>query len=296
MPTIPPRPPAAVSSGQRAPLYVLIAGAAVLFVGIILVSASTYVVEPGTRGIKVTLGKASDEVLPAGFGWKAPMATTIVPINICQRTQPLKAECFSSDLQQVMMDLEILYRVPEKSVVQIYRQYAGGPFDSLIAPRVLEAIKEVTALQTAEQIVTNREQIKQKTLVAARQKIGDILRVEDVVIENIDLSPQLERAIEAKMVAEQEAAQARFSQMQTQVEAETAVIKAKGEAEAIKARGEALKLNPAFLRLQIVERWNGRSPLVVPGGAGETGAELLLPLGAGENAVGATNAEKNGRP
>ena len=73
--------------------------------------------------------------------------------------------------------------------------------------------------------------------------------------------------------------------MQTEVEAKTAVIRARGEAEAIKERGEALKLNPAFLRLQVVERWNGKSPLVVPASANTTGAELLLPLGPGEPAV-----------
>jgi prohibitin 2 len=49
-------------------------------------------------------------------------------------------------------------------------------------------------------------------------------------------------------------------------------------------RGEALKLNPAFLRLQIVERWNGKSPLVVPAGADHNGASLLLPLGAAPQA------------
>ena len=136
--------------------------------------------------------------------------------------------------------------------------------------------------KTAEQIVKSREEIKQKTLAAARQKIGDILWVEDIVIRNVDLSPELERAIEAKMVAEQQAVQARFSQQQVQVEAETAVIRAKGEAEAIKVRGEALKLNPAFLRLQIVERWNGKSPLVVPTDPHNGGATLLLPLGSGE--------------
>ena len=43
-----------------------------------------------------------------------------------------------------------------------------------------------------------------------------------------------------------------------------------------------LKLNPAFLRLQIVERWNGKSPLVVPADANTTGAALLLPLGPAE--------------
>jgi prohibitin 2 len=166
--------------------------------------------------------------------------------------------------------------------VQIFKQFSGDPFDSLIAPRVQEAIKEVTALQTAEQIVKNREEIKQKTLAAARQKIGDILTIEDIVIRNIDLSAELERAIEAKMVAEQQAAQARFSQVQAQVEAETAIIKATGEAEAIRVRGEALKLNPAFLRWQIVDRWNGKSPLVVPADASNPVAGLLLPIGAQE--------------
>jgi len=276
--------PTPVNNMQRASVPLLIGGAVALFVAIILGASSTYVVEPGTRGIKVTLGKVTEEFLPQGFGYKTPFITTIVPVNIQQKAETVSAECFSSDLQQVVVDLRVLYSVPEKSVVQIYKQFSGDPFDSLIAPRVQEAIKEVTASQTAEGIVKSREEIKQKTLVAARQKIGDILHVEDIVIRNIDLSTDLERAIEAKMVAEQQAAQARFSQTQVQVEANTAIIKAKGDAEAIKVRGEALKLNPAFLRLQIVGRWNGRSPLVVPTGVNNNGASLLLPLGAPDQA------------
>src|SRR5580658_8225188 len=269
---------------QRTSLATLIVGAIVLFVVVVLLSSANYVVEPGTRGIKVTLGKAAQQFLPEGFGWKTPFVTTIVPVNIRQQTQPVKAECFSSDLQQVIADLRVLYRVPEGSVVEIFKKFSGDPFDSLIAPRVQEAIKEVTALQTAEQIVKNREEIKQKTLAAARQKIGDILTVEDIVIRNIDLSAELERAIEAKMVAEQETAQARFKQVQVQVEADTAIIKAKGEAEAIRVRGEALKLNPAYLRWQVVDRWNGKSPLVVPADANNPVAGLLLPIGTGEKA------------
>ena len=38
----------------------------------------------------------------------------------------------------------------------------------------------------------------------------------------------------------------------------------------------------ATLRLQIVERWSGRSPLVVPADPNNTGAALLLPLGPPE--------------
>jgi prohibitin 2 len=267
---------------NQSSLSKLIGAGVLVFVLVIAAATMTYVVQPGTRGIKVTLGKTVEQFLPEGFGFKAPFVTTIVPVNIRQTTQPVRAECFSSDLQQVILDLRVLYRVPEQSVVQIYKQFAGDPFDSLIAPRVQEALKEVTALKTAEQIVKDREEIKQKALAAAKVKIGAMLTVEDIVIRNIDLSTELERAIEAKMVAEQQAAQARFTQLQTQVEAETAVISARGEGEAIKVRGEALKLNPAFLRLKLVERWNGKSPLVVPVDPNNTGAGLLLPLGSAE--------------
>ena len=286
----PPRPPRPFNRGglpAANPMHgsflpKLIGVGVLIFVLLIASSSMTYVVEPGTRGIKVTLGKATDQFLGEGFGLKAPFITTIVPVNVRQITHGVRADCFSSDLQQVILDLRVLYRVPEDSVVQIYKQFAGDPFDSLIAPRVQEALKEVTALQTAEQIVKKREEIKQKALAAARQKIGPILSVEDILIRNIELSAELERAIEAKMVAEQQAAQARFVQTQTQIEAETAVIRARGEAEAIKVRGEALRLNPAFLRLQIVERWNGKSPLVVPADPDSTGTGLLLPLGPAE--------------
>ena len=256
-----------------------------IFVLVIVSAASTYVVEPGTRGIKVTLGKAQAGFLPEGFGTKAPFVTRIVEVKVRQQTKPVSATCFSSDLQQLLLELRVLYRVPERSVVEIFKQYAGDPFDSLIAPRVQEALKEVTALQTAEQVVKQREAVKQRALAAARKKIGDILWVEDIVLRDIHLSSELERAIEAKMVAEQQAAQARFTQVQTQVEAATAIISAKGEAEAIKVRGDALRMNPAFLRLKLVEKWNGSSPQVVPVDPHGTAAGLLLPVGGGAKPV-----------
>src|SRR5688572_24588719 len=282
-----PRPPLRGASipdnGMNESLMPRIIGmAVVVFVLVIASSATTYVVKPGARGVKATLGKAADQFRPEGFGFKMPFITTIVPMNVQQKTHALRADCFSSDLQQVSMDLRVLYRIPESSVVQIYRQFAGDPFDSLIAPRVQEAIKEVTALLTAEQIVKSREDIKKKAVAAAAQKIGSLLVVEDIVVRDINLSNELEKAIEAKMVAEQQANQARFTQIQTQIEAETAIISAKGEAEAIRVRGDALRLSPAFLRWKIVERWNGRSPMVVPGGPENSGAALLLPVGPAE--------------
>src|SRR4026208_116897 len=76
----------------------LIGLAVLVFIIIVASSGTTYVVEPGTRGIKVTLGKAADQFLREGFGFKMPFITSIVAVNVRQKTQPVRAECFSSDL------------------------------------------------------------------------------------------------------------------------------------------------------------------------------------------------------
>jgi prohibitin 2 len=177
-----------------------------------------------------------------------------------------------------------LYRIPEGSVVKLFTEYWGDPFKSLIAPRVQEALKEVASLDSAEQIVKNREQVKARTLELARQKVGSLLVIEDVVIENISLTKELEGAIEAKMVQEQDAAKAKYVQQRAQIDADTGVIKAKGEAESIRIRGEALKEDPSVVDLKIVDKWDGVAPLVIGGGSTVYQLEDLEKLRQTQNA------------
>ncbi len=241
----------------------LIGVALLIFSAVLMAAAGTFVVKPGFRGVEVTMGRVSRAFKPEGFGLKTPLVTHIHQVSIRQQTAEDKAECYSSDLQQITVDLKVLFRVPESSVVKLFQDYYGEPFESLIAPRVQEALKEVAALQSAEQIVKNREQIKTRSLEIARRKVGPLLVVEDIVIQNIALTKELEHAIEAKMVQEQEASKSKYFQQRVQIEADTAVIRAKGEAESILIRGEALKANPAFVELQIVDKWDGIAPVVI---------------------------------
>jgi prohibitin 2 len=273
------RRPSDEPSGPPANAYLierLIGIALLVFTVIVLVSSGTYIVQPGYRGLAVTLGRVSPNFKPEGFGFKQPFITHIQQMSVRQQTRPMPAECYSSDLQQVKMEVHVLYRVPERSVVKIFQEYAGEPFDNLIAPRVQEAIKEVAASMSAEQIVKKREDVKIKALDLAQKKIGtNFLEVIDIVLYNLTLSPELEQAIELKMVQEQEAEKAKFTQLKAQIEADTAIIRAKGEAEAIQVRGQALRDSPDFIRLQILQNWNGKSPLVV---GTEGGANMLLSL------------------
>lgn len=259
-----------------------------LLLGITMFSvgcSSCATVNPGNRGVKVTFGKVDTTSYPSGLLFKAPFVTDVQEVSVRQEKKNADAPCYSADLQQITATLTILYRVPDASVVRVFRDYAGDPFHSLIAPRAQEALKEVTAHLSAEQIVKQREAVKQQALALTRTKVGDILLVDDIVIENLTLSKDLENAIEAKMVQEQEAEKAKFTQQKAEIEAtieltkarglaNAAVARAEGDAKALKVRGDALRENPSVLQLELVQKWNGVTPQVVGGGSG---VNILFP-------------------
>lgn len=260
-------------------IYMLFAAAATL------TGCTCYTVEPGNRGVLVDWGQVKEPALKEGFGTTC-WGCDVHEISIRQKKAELNAPCFSSDLQNVGIKIAVLYRVPEANVISVFREYKGEPFDLLVGPRAQEAIKEATASRTAEQIVKQREGVKAETLAALRKKVGDTIVIDDLVIENIDLSKQLEAAIEAKMVQEQEAAKAKFTKQKAEIDAEIAIarargeadaalLKAEGEAKAIRIRGDALSKNPSVIELQLIEKWNGVSPQIVSGQSG--GLQLVLP-------------------
>lgn len=245
-------------------------------IAIVLFFSSFYIIQPGERGLKITLGNLQPIILGEGIGMKWPFITRIEHRTIRQHTVPLKTECYSSDLQQVTIDMWVLYSIPENAILQTFRDYQGSMFETVVAPRLQEAIKEVVATNSAEQVVKKREEIKVRTLESLLSRVGPIVTIVDVTIANVDLSDQLEHAIEAKMVQEQEASKAKFTQQKAQIDADTVIIKAKADAESIKIQGEALAKTPNLVQLKIVEKWDGKAPQTVVGDL--HGASLVLPL------------------
>ena len=67
----------------------LIVASIAFFVALLVLNSASYVIEPGTRGLKVTLGKTQEGFLPEGFGFKTPFITSIVRVNVRQRTRAL---------------------------------------------------------------------------------------------------------------------------------------------------------------------------------------------------------------
>lgn len=241
----------------------------------VIAFGSWHIVPPGHRGVAVTLGSTAQQPRLEGITGKLPLFTKIYDIPIKQITREGMAPAFSSDLQQVNVLFNVLYRIPETQVVALFQKYSGDPYDSLVVPRVQEIIKQQTALHRAEEIVKLREKIKMAVLPRIQEAISEVTIV-DVVINNIDLTDELEKAIESKQVMEQQALQKVYELQKATKEAEITVVAAKAEAEAVRIKGEALKASPEVIQLEIAKKWDGHAPTYVSTTAG--GANILLPV------------------
>src|SRR5687768_3204291 len=91
-------------------------------------------VNPGERGVRVNFGKVDPTPLPEGLHFTG-IGEDIHEVSVRQQRKDVNAPCFSSDLQQVGLTVSVLYRIPEKNVVSIFKDYHGEPFDNLVAPR-----------------------------------------------------------------------------------------------------------------------------------------------------------------
>lgn len=238
---------------------------ALIVIGLIVSLTCFTIVDVGHRGVYVSMGSMSNDLLGEGFHLKAPWAT-IHKVEVKQVTVVGTTQCFSKDLQTIKATYSCMYAIPQDKVLTLFQKYSGDPFDSLVKPRIEEAVKLAASTLTAEEIVKQREQVKTSALVEIKKQLEGLISVSDLPITNIDLTDMLEKAIEGKQVAEQKALAKEYELQAANKDAEISIAKAKGEAEAIRITGEALAKSPTVTLMEAVKKWDGHAPnsLVLP--------------------------------
>jgi len=252
------------------------------FLGIVLLGVLivflffTTTVETGNVGVITNFGKVTGQVLDSGWHIVGPI-DHVTEISIRTITTQTDATCFSKDLQDVTIALAVQTRITKENATQIYQNF-GVEYMSQATPKILDALKAETARYDAAEIIANRDKIRSEALKAAQERLANFVDVQDLSIVNVAFSADYAKAIEAKQVAQQRAEQAKYELQQAQVEAEKKVASAKGEAEAISIRGDALAKNPAVIELELINKWDGKSPdTLVTSGASGAGS-IILPI------------------
>lgn len=230
----------------------------------LLLVTSIYIINVGQRGVLLTFGKPSMDAKGEGIHMKFPWPIqTIVKLDVKTLKYEADLTAASKDLQDVSTKIAINYRIVPEMAPQIIQTIGVNYAEVVIYPLEQETNKGVTAQYTAEELVTRREEVREKmksSLIEKLQSRGIV--VEEVSIVNFAFSPSFTQAIEAKVSAEQNALAAKNKLEQVKYEAEQRITQSQAEATAIKIQAEAITAQGGkeYVQLQAISKWNGQLP------------------------------------
>lgn len=221
------------------------------------------IVNPGERGVKITAGVVSNTVLPEGIFIKTPIVDSVATVVVRQTTEEIETDILTKDLQKVTTHATVSYKIPEKSVISLYRDYRGEVYGTLVQPRVMEALKSVASHYSAAEYIQNPEKVTEESLHKTVRSLTGLVDIVNVTIKNVSLTPTLQEAIELKQQKEQEAKAAEYEYQKKTLEAKAIAI----QATALAKSKELIELEKVKVQKAAVEKWDGHLPQTVMGGA-----------------------------
>ena len=263
----------------------------ILLVIFIFFWGSFAIVPAGHRGVVLWWGSVEKRIMGEGLNFKVPITETVIKVDVRVQPHPFKEiDAASKEYQMVKLTGMMNFHIDPSYVNDLYQKVGLDFANKVIDPAFNDFVKEVVPIYPITEILPKREEVRKR----AMSKLGDNLAryhiiVDDIYFANIRFSPEYEKAIEAKQVAQQQVETQRQVLAQREIEAQQKVATAKGEAESIQvvAQGQAKandalsrSISPILVQYKSIEKWNGILPQV------SGGAVPIIDLGKPEGLLG----------
>jgi regulator of protease activity HflC (stomatin/prohibitin superfamily) len=244
---------------------IIIIGVAI-FIALILIFSSAKSVPAGFVGIKTQFSAVVGSQLLSGLHFKVPFVQEIETMDVRIQKTESDSVAASKDLQTVTSKIAVNFSVNPASAGQLYKDVGTNFKSVIIEPAIQEVVKMVTAQFTAEELIARRGEVSQKMTKFLTEKISKKgIIINDFNVLNFDFSPEFNKAIELKQVAQQQALKAQQDLERIKIESEQKIVQAKAEAESLKIQkqeitADMLKLREIEAQMEAIKKWDGKLP------------------------------------
>lgn len=231
------------------------------------------VIGPGERGVVLNFGAVQKEIMGEGLHLRIPLMQRVIKMDVKVQKGEGQGDAASKDLQQVTTNVAVNYHLDPARVGETYQTV--GNLDAvevrIILPAVQESVKAATALYTAEELVSRRQEVRDMIRSLLRERLSkNGVIVDEFSIVNFAFSKEFSNAIEAKTTAEQLKLKALRDLERIRIEADQKISSAKAEAEALRLQKEIvtenlIKLRQIEMQQRAIEKWDGHLPQVTGG-------------------------------
>jgi len=235
-------------------------GIVVVVVLLFLIFNPITLIPAGHVGVKVLFGKVQPNIITEGLHIVNPLLsihkmsirTQEYTMSVADREGRVRGDDSIAGLTKeglsVLLDLTVWYRLMPTEAPNLY-QTVGPRYETVILrPAVRTTLRSVMALYEAKDIYSEKRAeatLRLSTMMNEELK-GRGIEIEKVLVRNVTLPPQLTKAIEDKLAAEQQAQKMVFVLQKEQQEAKRKTIEAGGIAGA--QRVIANSLTTAYLQ------------------------------------------------
>ena len=249
----------------------IVAGLAIIFVSIGI--SSFTIISAGHTGVQITLGEVNRLPLIEGVHFVNPISQVKNVDVRLQKAELKAANAGTKDLQVVHTDIVVNFRLDPLKVPHIYKEYGLNVDEKVLGPGINEAFKSVTGHYTSEELVTKRDLVSAEILQHLIAKMAPFnITVSNISLVNFGFSQAYQQAIEDKVISAQKTAKAEQDLARIKVEAASRIAQADGEAKAIAIQAAAIQSNGGenYVKLQWIEKWDGKLPSTMLGGDTKT--------------------------
>src|SRR5438132_6336815 len=268
--------------------------AAVLFLVAVVYSAFT-IIQPGNVGVVFNRWSGALKTVGQGVAWRVPWVTQVQSYPVALRTYTMvqrgeegavqgddSIDLPTKEGQHIRQDISVTYNTSQEKAADVFRAFRGADIADIESTFVRRTI--ITTAQNAagqmsltDLISNQRGQLQgqiQDDLQGQMNKMGFV--VDKVNLGASHLPDAIEKQMQQKMAAQQQAQQAEYELQRQQTLAKAKVAEAEGDAQATlvkaKAQAEANKLlqqslTALLIQNKAIDKWNGTLPQFTGGGA-----------------------------
>ena len=227
-----------------------------------------HTVDTGFRGIKTSFGQVEGAPLVEGLYFVNPFTTSIHPMDVRIQRWDGKTEAYTKDVQEAQVEFVLTYKLRPEAAAEVYRSVGDDWANKLIGQAVYQHLKNVIGQWDAVDLIANRQKANDAAQESIVQALGSSsIDVTGFSITDFQFSRAFNAAVEAKVIAQQRAQEAQNKTEQIKQEAQQKVIAATAEAQSMKIRADALTQNPKLVSWEAVQKWDGKLPVNMYGGA-----------------------------
>jgi len=250
--------------------------------------ASFTIIQPGNVGVVFNRWSGALKTVGQGVAWRIPWITQVQSYPVALRTYTMVArgnegtergddsiDLPTKEGQHIRQDISVTYNTSQERSADVFRSFRGADISDIertfIRRTIITVSQNAAGLMSLTELISNQrgslQERIQDDLQHEMNKMGFV--VDKVNLGASHLPDIIEKQLQQKMAAQQQAQQAEYELQRQQTLAKAKVAEAQGDADStlVRARAQAeanqllqQSLTPLLIQNKAIERWNGTLP------------------------------------